>query len=71
MNSALNAVRRCAGRFFFSTAPPPATTAPAYTITDLPLAKTKTAPSIKRGWFVLRGIKGHTKKLSPLARQVC
>ena len=26
--------------------------------------------AVRRGWFVLRGIRGHTKKLSPLARQV-
>lgn len=26
--------------------------------------------AVRRGWYVLRGIRGHTKKLNPLARQV-
>lgn len=42
---------------------------PAYTITDAPGIGQQTGKQ-KWGRYVLRGIKGHTKKLNPLARQV-
>jgi hypothetical protein len=47
----------------------PASSTPAYTITEAPVASS-TTPTIRRGWFVYRNIKGHTKKLNPLARQI-
>jgi ribosomal protein L22 len=50
------------------TAPPAAASAPAYVIQELPAAAAAAAPP--RGTSVVRSIRGHTKKLSPLARQV-
>jgi hypothetical protein len=47
---------------------PIAAAAPSYTITDAPVPRAAT--TIRRGYFVMRGIKGHTKKLNPLARQI-
>ncbi len=48
-----------------AAAPTPAT--PAYVIQELPAAPASAAP---RGTSVVRSIRGHAKKLSPLARQV-
>lgn len=47
---------------------PASGSAPAYTITDAPGAAV--GGTKKWGRFVLRGIRGHTKKLNPVARQV-
>lgn len=52
-----------------SSASATATATPAYTITDAPGAAA--VGQKKWGRFVLRGIRGHTKKLNPVARQVC
>ncbi len=46
----------------------PSSTAPAYTVTELP--QLETAPVITRTVSTVRGVRGHTKKLNPLARQV-
>ena len=51
------------------SATPSSTSAPAYTVTDATVAG-GAAPTKKWGKFVLRSIKGHTKKLNPVARQV-
>ena len=49
--------------------------APAYTISELPASLASVggagpSSSVRRGWFVLRNIHGHSKKLNPLARQI-
>lgn len=43
-----------------------------YIVTEAEVPETEAEESqkIRRGWFVMKGIRGHTKKLSPLARQV-
>lgn len=51
----------------------PAAASPGYTITDAPgLAAPDAGAAAKSKWgrYVLKGIKGHTKKLNPIARQV-
>jgi large subunit ribosomal protein L22 len=37
---------------------------------EVPEAEAEESQKVRRGWFVMKGIRGHTKKLSPLARQV-
>ena len=56
-------------------APPAAAAAaaaaePAYTITDAPGAPGGAAGKPKWGKYVLKNVRGHTKKLNPIARQV-
>jgi hypothetical protein len=45
---------------------------PGYTITDAPGLAPESGAAAKAKWgrYVLKGIKGHTKKLNPIARQV-
>lgn len=48
-----------------------ASTSPAYTITEVEPESTDAGrAAVKRGWYVLKGIRGHTKKLNPIARQI-
>ena len=42
---------------------------PSYTITEAPNVQQESGKQ-KWGRYVMRGIKGHTKKLNPIARQV-
>ena len=57
--------RRCATTDVAINASP---VQPSYTVTDAPVIGA--AAGKKWGKFVLRSIKGHTKKLNPVARQV-
>ncbi len=42
-----------------------------YLITDAAPEPLAPGGGVRRGWYVLRNIPGHTKKLNPVARQVC